>query len=71
VLSLVALGRDRVVAVGGDALTLWDLRSGSQARLPLDPGVHATGAGVLDGGDLALCDSDGRVELVEAIWLVA
>ena len=34
-------------------------------------GVHATGAGVLDGGDLARCGSDGRVELVEAARLVA
>jgi len=71
VLSLVALGRDRVVAVGGDALTLWDLRSGAQARLALDPAVHVTDAAALDGGDLALCGCDGRVELVEAARLVA
>ncbi|HYY12275.1 MAG TPA: hypothetical protein VE781_15165 [Kineosporiaceae bacterium] len=64
VLALVALAGDRLAAVGGATVTVWDLRSGAASRVDLDPGLHATSAAVLPTGELAVAAPDGRVQLV-------
>ncbi len=66
VLALVTLDDDRVAAVGGDHVTVWDLRSGNDARIPLGRGLHATSAVPLGIGGLAVADADGAVEVLPA-----
>ncbi len=64
VLALVPLGADRVAAVGGDHVTVWDLRSGDSARHALRDGLHATAAVALPAGDLAVADAGGVVAVL-------
>lgn len=70
VLALVTLDADHVAAVGGEQATIWDLRSGDSARVPLRAGLHATSAVALPGGALAVADADGVVEVLAAARLV-
>jgi hypothetical protein len=53
-----------VAAVGGDHVTLVDLRSGGTSRIDLEPGLHATSAVAVDGTHLAVAAPDGRVQVV-------
>jgi hypothetical protein len=66
VLALVALDADRVAAVGGEHVTVWDLRSGDSVRHTLGDGLHATSAVALPTGELAVADADGVVEVLAA-----
>jgi hypothetical protein len=71
VLALAALDADRVAAVGGEHVTVWDLRSGDSERIALGGGLHATAAVALPTGDLAAADAGGAVEVVPASVLAA
>ncbi|HVN11567.1 MAG TPA: hypothetical protein VMT69_05710 [Kineosporiaceae bacterium] len=72
VLAVVILDGGRVAAVGGDHVTVWDLRAGREQRIPLDPGMHATKAVALPaGGGLAVLGSCGSFRLVEVADLAA
>ena len=64
VLALVVLDADRVAAVGGDAVTVWDLATGDSARIPVRHGLHATSAVRLPNGDLAVAGTDPTVEVL-------
>ena len=64
VLALVVLDADRVAAVGGDAVTVWDLATGDSARIPVRPGLHATSAVRLPNGDLAVAGTEPTVEVL-------
>ncbi len=66
VLALVPLGADRVAAVGGEHVTVWDLRSGDSTRHGLRDGLHATSAVALPAGDLAVADAGGVVAVLAA-----
>jgi len=66
VLALVALDADRVAAVGGEVVTVWDLATGDSTRLPLRPGTHATSAVALPDGDVAVAGTGAGVEVVPA-----
>jgi hypothetical protein len=66
VFALVALDADRVAAVGGEHVTVWDLRTGDGERIALGGGLHATAAVGLVTGDLAVADVRGAVEVLPA-----
>jgi WD40 repeat protein len=66
VLALVVLDADRVAAVGGEQVTVWDLATGNSTRIPLRPGLHATSAVPLPNGDLAVAGADPTVEVLGA-----
>ncbi|MGZ4603859.1 MAG: WD40 repeat domain-containing protein [Kineosporiaceae bacterium] len=71
VLALAALDRDRLAAVGGDRVTVWDLRTGREQRIHLDHGMHATEAVALPTGGLAVLGPCGSLRVVQAADLAA
>jgi WD40 domain-containing protein len=71
VLALVALDAGRVVAVGGQYVTVWDLATGEHTRIALRAGLHATSAVALAGGDVAVADAEATVQILPASQLAA
>jgi len=66
VIALVVLDGDRVAAVGGDHVTVWDLTTGDHSRIAFRPGLHATSAVALANGDLAVAGTDRTVQVLAA-----